>query len=565
MITRQQTGKLKPKVLLTEVEPSTIKQALASFHWKQAMDTEIQALTANKTWTLTTLPPNRRAIGCKWVYRVKHNADGSLNKYKARLVAKGYNQLAGTDYGETYAPVIKPTTIRILLSLAISYKWTIEQIDVKNAFINGHLEEDIYMMQPPGYVSTDKSQVCKLHRSLYGLKQAPRAWHDRLKLALKQFGFSPSRCDSSLFIHTSKGVQLFALVYVDDILITGSSPSLIQDLINKLNKEFALTKMGRPDYFLGLEFKYLPSGSVLLSQCKYIRDLLSKAAMTDCKGIATPMASTTKLSKIGSDSVQDSHQYRSIVGALQYLTLTRPEIAYSVNKVCQFLANPLTTHWQAVKRILRYLGSTSTHGLLFQPANSNSTLSLRAYTDSDWGSDPDDRRSTSGSCVYLGPNLVSWSSKKQTLVARSSAEAEYRGLANATAEILWLQSLLRELQVQHLTPILLCDNQSAVSIAHNPVLHSRTKHLELDIHFVRDRVLAKELSVLHIPASAQIADVFTKPLPSSQFLEFKSKLKVLSTSHLSFEGGILGNKSCDNKVSNKSIKCAMSQLGQSVK
>lgn len=322
---------------------------------------------------------------------------------------------------------------------------------------------------------------------------------------------------------------MFALVYVDDILITGSSP--------------ALKHLGKPDYFLGLEVKYLPNGSVLLNQTKYIQDLLHRASMLDCHGISTPMASTTRLSKTGSTPVGQPHRYRSLVGALQYITLTRPEIAYSVNKVCQFLSAPLDTHWSAVKRILRYLSGTISHGLLLQPASTSFPLSLRAYSDSDWGSDPDDRRSTSGSCIFLGPNLVSWSSKKQPLVARSSAKAEYRGLANATAELMWIQSLLRELRVTHQVPVLLCDNQSAVAIAHNPVLHSRTKHLELDIHFVREKVLSKALRIVHVPASYQLADVLTKPLPASQFSALTNKLRVIPLPSSQLEGGVLGNKS----------------------
>lgn len=331
-------------------------------------------------------------------------------------------------------------------------------------------------------------------------------------------------------------MQLFALVYVDDILITGSAGALIHDLIKKLNKTFAFKHMGKPDYFLAIEVKYQSNGSVLLTQTKYIRDLLHRASMTDCNGIATPMASTTKLSKHGSDKLQNPQVYRSLMGALQYATLTRPEISYSVNKVCQFLTQPLESHFRAVKRILRYLSNTASHGLLIQPAPYSGPVTLRAYSDSDWASDPDDRRSTSGSCIFLGPNLVSWSSKKQTLVARSSAEAEYRGLANATAELLWIQSLLKELKVQHHSPVLLCDNQSAVLIAHNPVLHSRTKHLELDIHFVREKVIAKSLTILHVPAAGQIADVLTKPLVAAQFNTFRSKLKVVPCPNFGLRG-----------------------------
>lgn len=231
-----------------------------------------------------------------------------------------------------------------------------------------------------------------------------------------------------MFVYSHKGVTLYALVYVDDIIITGSSSKLIADLITKLNRTFALKELGAPDYFLGIEVKKIPNGALLLTQSKYIRDLMQRANMQDCKGLATPMLSNQKLNKQGIDTLKKPHQYRSIVGALQYVTLTRPEIAFSVNKLCQFLSCPLESHWRVVKRVIRYLSGTINHGLLLQPASVDNKFSLRFYCDSDWASSPDDRRSTSGICVYFGPNLVAWNAKKQTLVARSSAEAEYKGM-----------------------------------------------------------------------------------------------------------------------------------------
>lgn len=252
--------------------------------------------------------------------------------------------------------------------------------------------------------------------------------------------------------------------------------------------------------------------------------------MSDSNSVATPMASTTKLNKTGSAAFSDPSHYRSIVGALQYATITRPEICYAVNKVCQFIAHPLDTHWLAVKRILRYLKGTISSGLLFTPASPAQPFCLQAYCDADWAANPDDRRSTSGSAVYLGPNLISWWSKKQTVVARSSAEAEYRSLAHTTAEVLWVQTLLTELKVPFTTPAIFCDNQSTVAMAHNPVLHARTKHMEIDLFFVREKVLNKTLTVCHIPGVDQKADVLTKPLSSSRFLELRSKLNLSASS-----------------------------------
>jgi histone deacetylase 1/2 len=260
------------------------------------------------------------------------------------------------------------------------------------------------MTQPPGFVQKDQTLVCKLQKALYGLKQAPRAWYKRLTQTLVQFGFHSSKCDPSLFVYTHKGITLYVLVYVDDILLTGSSSTLLHDLICKLNSKFALKHMGKPDYFLGIEVKYLSNGSILLTQSKYIRDLLHRANMAEAKGITTPMVSNLKLSKFGTDTLSDPSEYRSIVGALQYVTLTRPEIAFSVNKVCQFLHAPTTVHWTAVKRILRYLRGTTSLGLRL---SKSSSTTVSAFSDADWAGCPDDRWSTGGFAVFLGSNLIS--------------------------------------------------------------------------------------------------------------------------------------------------------------
>jgi histone deacetylase 1/2 len=252
-------------------------------------------------------------------------------------------------------------------------------------------------------------------------------------------------------MHTNQQ-STFLLVYVEDIIITGSSQTLIHQLIHKLDQEFSLKDLGKLDYFLGIEVHHTKSGSLLLSQTKNIRDLLTKANMATANRMASPMASSTKLSKYGSNHVTDPTFFRSIVGGLQYATVTRPEISYLVNKVCQFLSSPLEEHWKEDKRILRYLQGTIHHGLLNKPAPTHEPLSLTGFCDADWASDPDDRRSTSGACIYLGPNLVSWWAKKQTLIARSSAEAEYRSLTQASTEILWMQSLLQELRVTTKVP-----------------------------------------------------------------------------------------------------------------
>ncbi|KAJ0970933.1 hypothetical protein J5N97_018892 [Dioscorea zingiberensis] len=492
------------------------------------METEYSALMKNRTWHLVQPQKGMNLIDCKWVFKLKRRADGSIDRYKARLVAKGFKQRYGIDYDDTFSPVVKSATIRVVLSLAISKGWNLRQLDVQNAFLHGILEEDVFMKQPPGFEDPHQSQlVCKLDKALYGLKQAPRAWHSRLSSKLYELGFIPSRADTSLFIYNHDGVTVYMLVYVDDIIITGSSDQAVNQLLQKLQAEFAIKDLGELHYFLGIEVKKTSTG-IVLTQSKYTSELLKKMNMEKCKPVTAPMTVTEKLSRTEGEplSPEDATRYRSIVGALQYLTLTRPDISFSVNRVCQFLHSPTTQHLTAVKRILRYLKYTANHGL---SVNKSSSELVSAFSDADWAGCPDDRRSTSGFAVFLGTNLISWSSKKQATVSRSSTEAEYKALANATAEIIWVQSLLGELGVfQSRAPCLWCDNLGATYLSVNPVFHARTKHIEVDYHFVRERVALKALEIRFIPSQDQVADVFTKPVTARQLAAAQRNLNLTS-------------------------------------
>ncbi|KAH9659677.1 hypothetical protein KPL70_023950 [Citrus sinensis] len=451
--------KTLPKTYLTatqDVKPASVKVALADQKWYMAMTDELHALRNNETWTLVPAELATKIVGNKWVFRVKYNPDGSVSKYKARLVAKGFHQTYGVDFFETFSPIVKPCTIRIILSLAVINHWTIRQLDVNNAFLNGVLTEEVFMHQPEGFIdSQHPTYVCKLNKALCGLKQAPRAWYDRLRGSLLQWGFQTSRSDTSLFLkHTGSDI-LVILIYVDDILVTGSSYAQIEKIIALLGSEFALKDLGDFNYFLGLEVT--PSSAGLhLSQTKYVGDILKKAHMLDSKGCNTPMSVADKLYKDKGKLFENPSLYRSIIGSLQYVTLTRPDIAFTVNKLSQFLAAPTVLHWQACKRVLRYLQCTATYGIQFYNSKS---FSLTAFSDADWGSDPDDRRFVGRYCIFLGSNLVSWSSKKQNVVSRSSAESEYRALTLTTSEVLWISYLLQELRIQLTnTPVLYCDN-----------------------------------------------------------------------------------------------------------
>ena len=336
-------------------------------------------------------------------------------------------------------------------------------------------------------------------------------------------GFTEAKSDTSLFIYRRGDETAYLLLYVDDIVLTASSQQLLQSVISSLQQEFAMKDLGQLHHFLGVTVEPRPSG-LLLHQRQYALDILERAGMTDCKPCSTPVDTQAKLSAALGDPVADPTAYRSLAGALQYLTFTRPDLTYAVQQVCLHMHDPRESHLAALKRLLRYVRGTVDLGLVL---HRSSSAELVVYTDADWAGCPDTRRSTSGYAVFLGGNLVSWSSKRQPVVSRSSAEAEYRAVANGVAEASWLRQLLAELHSPLAKSTLVyCDNVSAVYLSTNPVQHQRTKHVEIDLHFVRDRVAIGDVRVLHVPTTSQFADIFTKGLPSSTFSEFRSSLNV---------------------------------------
>lgn len=383
----------------------------------------------------------------------------------------------------------------------------------------------MYVSQPPGFVDPDRpTHVCRLKKALYGLKQAPRAWYEELKTFLTQMGCHNSTADTSVFIYLHGAHILYVLVYVDDIIITGSSSSLVTACIHVLASRFSLKEPTDLHYFLGIEVTRTNRGLHLM-QKKYIVDLLSKCHMLDAKPVSTPQATTPKLSLQSGTPLDNPKEYRMVIGSLQYLAYTRPDIAYSVNRLSQFMHRPTDIHWNAAKRILRYLAGTLSHGVFI---STSSPLCLHAFSDADWAGDTDDFVSTNAYIVYLGKTPIAWSSKKQSGVARSSTEAEYRSVANTAAELCWISSLLRELGVtQPSTPTVYCDNIGAMYLSANPVFHSKMKHLALDFHFVRDNVRSGALRVQHVSTRDQLADALTKPLARSRFNELMSKIGVI--------------------------------------
>ncbi|CAM8910542.1 unnamed protein product [Rhodiola kirilowii] len=490
------------------------------------MEDELRALKQTNTWNLVPKPTEANVVGCKWIFKTKHKSDGSIDKHKARLVARGFTQQFGIDYLDTFSPVVKPETIRLVLAIAVSRGWSLRQIDVRNAFLHGHLDQTIYMKQPPGFEDPQRpTHVCRLNKAIYGLKQSPRAWYARLSSILCKLSFVPSRADISLFVLHRPGVTIFTLVYVDDIIITGSCPDTINRIVRQLSQSFPIKDLGTLSYFLGLEVVYNPDG-LTLSQHKYASDLLLRASMENCKPCSTPMSAIEKLERKSGKPLtgNDVVSYRSMVGGLLYLTLTRPDISFAVSRVCQYMSQPTDHHWEAVKRILRYVKGTIHTGLKFRQS---SLTRLSIFTDADWAGCSDDRRSTGGFAIFLGPNLISWRAKKQPTVSRSSTEAEYKALANGTAEGVWIQSVLRELGIkQKLPPILWCDNLGATYLTANPVFHARTKHIEVDFHFVREKVARKELEVRFISTKDQLADLFTKPATQKMLQQSRYNLNL---------------------------------------
>ncbi|KAL6320707.1 hypothetical protein AAG906_008707 [Vitis piasezkii] len=517
IITRSMNNIFRPKQLHTTTkhplpeppEPSCVSQALKDPHWRKAMSEEVTTLLQHGTWELVPPTPGQNLVGCKFVFRKKRNPDGTISRYKARLVAKGFHQRPGIDYSQTFSPVVKPATIRLLLTIAVMHGWPLRQLDINNAFLHGNLEETVFMHQPPGFEDPSQPQhVCKLKKSIYGLKQAPRQWYKALRDALLRFGFIHSATDNSLFIYKSHDILCYCLVYVDDIIVTSNTLSFVNNIINKLGSTFSVKDMGSLHYFLGIEVIPTPQG-LFLSQHQYIRDLLSRTSMENAKETLTPMSTTAKLTVQDNSECVDSTEYRKIIGALQYLGLTRPDIAFAVNRLSQ---------------LLRYLKQTMFHGILLQK---HDQFQLKTYSDADWASNTDTRVSTTAFITFIGPNPISWSARKQRAVSRSSTEAEFRALATATSETVWLHSLIKELGLTlREAPQMFCDNIGANHFSLNPVQHTRMKHIDIDLLFVRDLVKKGTIRVQHIHTIDQLADLLTKSLSRQRFQLLRSKIGV---------------------------------------
>ncbi|KAI0526984.1 hypothetical protein KFK09_002580 [Dendrobium nobile] len=469
-------------------------------------------------------PSDKPVLGSKWTFKTKINPDRQLTNYKARLVAQGCSQEFGVNFTETFSPVAKMVTICMLLTVALTNNWSIKQLDISNAFLHGDLHDEVYMRQPKGFEDIQfLKHVCKLRKSIYGLKQSPRQWFHKLTKFLQHLGFQFSTADPSLLIFNRDNIKVFILIYVDDILITGNNTAKMTEILQHLRSKFSLKQLGDISLYLGIQVIKNTSG-YFLSQPHYAQNLLQIAGFADCKPSPSP-ASLRTSRKQDDQPYSDSTLFRKLAGSLQYMSITRPDIAFATNSICQQMHHPRNSDFQALKRLLRYLKGTLSFGL---PIKTGS-LRLQSYTDADWAADSHDRKSISGFCTFLGPNLISWSVKKHNTVARSSTEAEYRSLSSAMSDVLWIRRLAQDLGIAQTSPTIIhCDNTSAVALANNPIFHARTKHIEIDHHFINGRIQQGNIGIAHISTMDQLADILTKSLPIGRFLHLRSKLTICS-------------------------------------
>ncbi|CAM8944482.1 unnamed protein product [Rhodiola kirilowii] len=414
------------------------------------------------------------------------------------------------------------SSVRLFLSVASIKGWELHQMDVHNAFLHGDLHEEVYMRPPQGFAAPN-GKVCHLLKSLYRLCQAPRNWFAKLMSALVKFGFKQSYADYSLFSYIRHNTELHELVYVDDLIIAGNDSSSITRFKDYLHSCFHMKDLGILKYFLGLEIAHGKDG-LFVSQRKYALDILSEAGLLGAKPTDFPLPPNHDLANASGPVYAHADRYRRLVGRLIYLTITRPELSYSVHILSQFMQCTTEAHWQAAIRVLHYIKSHPGQGLIL---SRHSSLQLTAYCDSDWATCPLTRRSLTGYFVVLGASHVSWKTKKQPTVSRSSAEAEYRSMAAACCELLWLKAFLLSLGYHHTSPMhLVCDSQAALHISANPVFHERTKHIEIDCHFVRDLIQCGCISTSYVRSQDQLADLFTKALDKQPFSYLLGKLGI---------------------------------------
>jgi hypothetical protein len=540
-------------------EPQSYQQAIQSLQrkeWTSAIDDELNSLVENETWDTVDLPPNRTAIKSKWVFKVKRNSSGEIARFKARLVAKGYSQREGIDFHETFSPVVKFSSLRLLLALAAQNDYEIEQVDFTTAFLNGTLDEEIYLEIPEGYrVANPKGKALRLRKSLYGLKQAPRQWNLTLDKTLQYFGFRRLVTDEAIYVKVKDDSITIITVYVDDMLLIGNSKSTILNTINEMHSVFKLKHMGPVSFILGLKVdRNREAKSLTLNQTQYISFLATKFNVSINTKVDTPMDQGFNTSCYTNKATDVP--YKEMIGSLMYAMLgTRPDIAFAVGFLCRFMSEPAVEHWKALRRVLAYLVNTKDLKLQFGPHSTKETSAICGFSDSDFAANPADRKSTTGYVVTFYNGAISWSSKRQHRVARSTTEAEYIALSSVVAETLWLRNILIELDKLQGTNVEVAtvkgvegldqpkakdsysqgvqvygDNTASIQLAKNPKFHNRTKHFDIDYHWLREQVKLDKVQIQYLPTSEMLADALTKPLGKTQFEKFIQSIGLINSS-----------------------------------
>ena len=503
-------------VYLVEDTPTTISEAYSSPDadlWKEAVRSEMESIMSNGTWEVVDRPYGCQPIGCKWIFKKKLRPDGTIERYKARLVAKGYTQKEGEDFFDTYSPVARLTTIRTLIAVAASYGLIIHQMDVKTAFLNGELDEEIYMDQPEGFIADgQENKVCRLIKSLYGLKQAPKQWHEKFDNTLTAAGFVVNESDTCVYYRYGGGESVMLCLYVDDILIFGSNLNVIEEVKNLLSSNFEMKDLGEADVILNIKLVREADGGVTLLQSHYVEKVLSRFGFSDCDPAPTPYDPSVLLRK-NRRIARDQLTYSQIIGSLMYLaSATRPDISYAVSKLSRFVSKPGDDHWRALERVLRYLKGTMTYGIHY----TGNPKVLEGYCDANWISDADELYATSGYVFLFGGGAVSWKSCKQTILTKSTMEAELAALDTAGAEAEWLRDFLLDLPVVE-KPIpaisMNCDNQTVITKVNSSRNNMKsTRHVKRRLKSVRKLKNSGVITVDYVHTSNNLADQFTKGL-----------------------------------------------------
>ena len=503
-----------PILLTVEDDPKTFSEAMksrdASF-WREAINDEMDSLLSNNTWILVDLPPGSKPIGCKWVFRKKYATDGSVQTFKARLVAKGFRQKEGIDYFDTYAPVARITSIRVLLALASMFDLCVHQMDVKTAFLNGDLNEEVYMDQPEGFVLPgNEKKVCKLTRSLYGLKQAPKQWHQKFESAILSNGFKYNNADKCIYSKFTREYGVIICLYVDDMLIIGTNYKGVEETKKYLSSIFKMKDLGEVDTILGIKVKR-HSGGYSLSQSHYVEKVLNKYQHLKIKEVSTPYDPNFKLFENSGKPIAQL-EYASAIGSLMYAThCTRPDISYAVCRLARYTKNPGIEHWKAIGRVLGYLKRTKDLELSYNKF----PVVLEGYSDASWVTSVCDKVSTSGWIFMLGGGAVSWASKKQTVITHSTMEAEFVALAAACKEAEWLRNLLLDIELwpKPMPAISLhCDSEATMSRALNRIYNGKSRHISLRHEYVRQLLNDGIVTVVYVRSFNNLADPFTKAL-----------------------------------------------------